>query len=336
MFKYAKLTAVIITVVIIFLGYNRWVFSLDLFKLYKEALYSHERHERVKNFNPDEDTFYLPGMEDKEFFASVNDFSIMRKKGVREFIYLYLTAGREYTVKSIERSGLYMKTISEIMKLYPDIPGEIALLPLLESGFDPSAVSKSKAVGLWQFMSGTSSHLGLRTDSLVDERRSVEKSTDAAIRHLRYLHEKFGSWDLALAAYNGGEGQLERAIERSGSKNIWRIIESGCLSRETSEYLPRYAALILIYRNPSLFHIDKELAMRSAPPVQRITLRGNRSLADIAMRYGISTGALKELNPELNSETIPQNENGYTLNIPAGTRNSVFAKMIYSLNILPN
>ncbi len=336
MFKYAKLTAVIITVVFIFLGYNRWVFSLDLFRLYKEARYSQDKHEKVKNFNPDEDTLYLPGMEDKGFFDSVNDFSIMRKKGVREFLYLYLTTGREYTVKSIERSGLYMKAISGIMKIYPDIPAEIALLPLLESGFDPAAVSKSKAVGLWQFMSGTSSHLGLRTDSLVDERRSVEKSTDAAIRHLRYLHEKFGSWALALAAYNGGEGQVDRAIEKSGSRNIWELIESGYLSRETSEYLPRYAALILIYRNQSLFHIDRDLVIKSAPAVERITLRGNRSLADIARHYGTSTGTLKELNPELSSEKIPQNENGYTLIIPAGTGSSLFAKMISGLNILPN
>lgn len=327
--RYTKLTAVVIPLILLFFGYNRWVFSLDLFRLYSDPQYSQSRHEDVKNFNPDRDSLYLPGMEDKEFFESVNDFSIMRKKGVREFIYIYLTTGREYTVRSIERSGLYMDTIDRIMKKNPDIPAEIAILPLLESGFDPVAVSRSGAVGLWQFMAGTSSPLGLKTDSMIDERCHIEKSTEAALRHLRYLYRKFGSWELALAAYNGGEGQLSRAMEKAGTCNIWALIDSGFLSRETAEYVPRYAALTLIYRNISLFRLDKELNMESMPDTDEIRIDEQRTLSDISLHYGTDPGTLKRLNPELKTGIVPGSANGYTLKIPSLSSGSMIAKMIF-------
>lgn len=313
----------------LFFGYNKWLFSWGLFQLYDEARYSQHRHEEVKNFNPDEDALYLPGMEDKEFFESVNDFSIMRKKGVREFLYLYLTTGREYTTRSIERSGNYIDTISGIIRRNPDIPADIALLPLLESGFDPEAVSRSNAVGLWQFMERTASYIGLRTDSMVDERRNIEKSTEAAIRHLRHLYKKFGNWELALAAYNGGEGQVSRAIESTGKENIWELISSGALSRETSEYVPRYAALVLIYKNTRLFRIENEIKMEKALAVNEISLQEPKSLEEISRHYGTEPDVIRKLNPELMSGMTPPSESGYLLKIPSGTSQSLLAKMIF-------
>lgn len=327
--KHTKLIIIPILFLALFLGYNKWVFSLGMFQLFGEAQYSKDRHDMAKNLNPDEDILYLPGMEEKEFFESVNDFSIMRKKGVRDFLYLYLTRGREYTIRSIERSGNYIDTINAIIKRNPDIPADIALLPLLESGFDPMAVSRSNAVGLWQFMERTSSYIGLRTDSLIDERRNIEKSTEAAIRHLRHLYIKFGRWDLALAAYNGGEGQLSRAIETAGTENIWELINSGALSRETSEYVPRYAALILIYKNTRLFRIEKEIRLEKPVAVKRICLKEPKSLRDISLHHGTEPDVIKKLNPELKTGMTPPSESGYLLNVPSDKTTSLLAEMIF-------
>lgn len=327
--KYTKLTAILLLIPAIFFGYNKWVFSWGMFQLFNEAEYSKHRHERIVSFNPDEDTLYLPGMEDKEFFESVNDFSIMRKKGVREFVYLYLTTGREYTIRSIERSGMYMEIISNIIKKNPDIPAEIALLPLLESGFDPTAVSRSNAVGLWQFMERTSAYIGLRTDGIVDERRNVEKSTEAAIRHLRHLYKKFGSWELALAAYNGGEGLVSRAIESAGTENLWELIKSGALPKETSEYIPRYAALMLIYKNQRLFRIDKNIELERAQPVYELCLKEQKSLEEISRHYSTQSEVIKKLNPELKTGMTPFSENCYPLKIPSDKSRSLLAKMIF-------
>lgn len=327
--KYTKLTIIVLLYLTIFFGYNKWVFSWGMFQLFNEAEYSKHHHEKIKNFNPDEDTLYLPGMEDKEFFESVNDFSIMRKKGVREFVYLYLTTGREYTIRSIERSGSYIDVINGIIKNNPDIPAEIALLPLLESGFDPMAVSRSNAVGLWQFMEKTSAYIGLRTDNMVDERRNVEKSTEAAIRHLRHLYKKFGTWELALAAYNGGEGQVGRAIERAGTENIWELIKSGTLSKETSEYIPRYTALMLIYKNQRLFRIEKEIELDIARVVNELCLKDPRSLKELSLHYGTGPDVIKKLNPELKTDTTPPSESCYLLKIPSEQSPSLLAKMVF-------
>lgn len=263
--KYAKLAVVTALVLVLFFGYNQWVFALGLFRLYSNDKFTAAGLEKVKKFDPDIDILYLPGIEDKDFFESVADFSICRKNSVREFLYLYLTSGREYTLRSIVMSDRHMDAINDVFSDNPDIPRDIALLPLLESGFNENAVSRSNAVGLWQFIRTTSEHLGLTTGPGIDERRNVRKSTEAAVRHLRHLYRMFGSWELALAAYNCGETQMKRAIELAGTDNIWHLAESGALPAETSEYLPRFAALLIIYKNPRLFGIDDEINRTISP-----------------------------------------------------------------------
>ena len=134
-------------------------------------------------------------------------------------------------------------------------------------------------------MKATSSHLGLKTNAWVDERRNVEKSTRAAIRHLRYLNKSLGSWELALAAYNGGEGQLRRAMKKAGTNDIWKLIDSGVLSKETEEYVPRFAALVLINKNTRLVRIENELQINKVQDANEICLDTQISLKDISQYY---------------------------------------------------
>ncbi len=313
-----KPTIILPLIVLIFFGYNKWLFSWGLFDLFKDNQYSTEGMLRVDKFNPNRDILYLPKLKDKKLFQAVNDLSICRKREVRKYIYLYLTAWRPYTVRAMGRSQLYLKIINDIFEQNKDIPKEIALLPLLESGFDPMAVSKSKAVGLWQFLRSTARHLGLRGDKWIEERRDIEKSTEAAIRHLRNLHRIFNSWGLALAAYNGGGGKVKRAMQKTGAKDIWQLQASNSLSMETREYLPKFLALLIIYQNQSLFGIDDEIGGVSQEETSNIELNYALRLSDISKYCGVDRKTILKYNPELRRSITPPTVKTFSLRLPTG------------------
>ena len=208
--------------------------SRNILSLYEDSNFIKEGLKRVEEFNPDEDAIYLPPLGKKDLFESINDMSIFHRKDVRKYIYIYLTKGRKYIIRALRRSNLYIDIIKEKFKRYPEIPEEIVLLPLLESGFNPYAVSRSRAVGLWQFIRPTSRILGLKNNRWIDERRDVEKSTHAAIRHLKNLYGIFQSWDFTLAAYNGGAGHVMRAMKKTDKRNFWELHKTGVLKPHLS------------------------------------------------------------------------------------------------------
>jgi len=325
--KYARTAFILFFILILFFSSNQWVFSLGFFQLFSETKYSGNGLKKVQEFNPEKDTLYLPGLENKELFESIEDLSMCRNEDVRKYIYLYLTSGREYLVKSIERSHIYIDIINDIMKKNPDIPAEIALLPLLESGFDPNAVSRSNAVGLWQFLQSTSSHLDIKSNKWVEERRDIEKSTEAAIRHLRYLHKTLNSWDLALAAYNGGDGQIKRAMDKTDSRNIWDLIKSGTLTKETSEYVPRYAALVIIYNNQRIFGIEDEIRTPQNEITEVVNLNYQMNINLISEKCGIDIDEIKRYNPELNTQFTPPSSENYTLRLTADSAKKFYLNL---------
>jgi membrane-bound lytic murein transglycosylase D len=307
-------------------GYNQNLFSWGLFNLFSEKSFSREGLEAVENFNPDRDILYLPQIADKNIFQAMDDLSICRKPEVRKYIYIYLTRGRQYTIASIERSHTYAPIIAEVFKKNQDIPADIALLPLLESGFNPHAVSRSRAVGLWQFIASTARPLGLKNDAWVDERKNIEKSTEAALRHLRHLYAIFKSWDLALIAYNGGAGHLNRAMAKAGTRNVLELTRSGALSSEASEYLYRYIAMTLIYKNQRLFDIHDEIRVPEAPKTETYTVRHPVSIDDISRHADVPRHVIEAFNPELLRSVIPPYWTNYPLRVPAGTKDALIKK----------
>lgn len=307
------LIAVAIIATVIF---DKNLFSRSLFNLFMDKVYTEEGLERVVNFDPDNDILFLPELENKDFFQSVNDLSICRRREVRKFVYIYLTTGRNYVKRSIENSDSYLRVIEEIIKKN-DIPMDISLLPLLESGFNPYAVSRSKAVGLWQFIQGTSMRFGLKTDRWLDERRDIEKSTHAAIRHLKNLYNIFDNWELSLAAYNGGAGHVKRAMLKTGKECFWELRKTGRLCRETSEYVARFAALLLIYKNQEIFDIEDELNLIEIPETEKIVLEYPVNINRISKISGISARTLRKLNPQLKRNITPPYYKKYTLRLPA-------------------
>lgn len=299
-------------------------FCWNLLDLFTDTEFSEEGLQKAIEYEPNMDHFFLPTLEGKELFASIDDLSICRREEVRKFLYMYLTVGREYVKNSIYRSYMYVDIIEDILEEYPEVPEDIALLPLLESGFSPHAVSRSGAVGLWQFMYPTSRMLGLKVNSWVDERRDIEKSTRAAIRHLKNLYRIYGSWELALSAYNGGAGHVSRTMNRTGIEDFWKLTRSGELRNETSEYVARYAALVLIYKNRELFNIGHDLKpLPEMDETENMVLQYPVNIHSFSKISGVPVKTLKKLNPELKRNVTPPYTKKYTLRVPSEKKKDI-------------
>ncbi len=305
----------IIPLIIATIAFAKNLFTRSLFNLFIDKAYTVEGLERVENFDPEKDILFLPDLENKDFFQSVGDLSICRRRVVRKFVYIYLTTGRDYVKRSIENSDRYLGIIEDIIK-ENDFPMDISLLPLLESGFNPYAVSRSKAVGLWQFIRGTSVRFGLKTDRWIDERRDIEKSTHAAINHLKNLYTIFNNWELTLAAYNGGAVHVKRSMQKTGKSNFWELRKTDSLSKETNEYVARFAALLIIYKNQEVFNIHDELNLIEPPETEKIVLEYPVNIHHISKISGTSVGILRKLNPQLKRNLTPPYYKKYTLRLP--------------------
>ena len=197
------------------------------------------------------------------------------------------------------------------------LPQELMYLSLVESGFNPRAFSRSRASGPWQFMKGTGLVYGLDVDWYLDERRDPIKSTVAAAHHLRDLYDQFGSWPLALAAYNAGSGKISRAIKKTGTHDFWTIRRSRHIRRETKEYVPRFIAATLIAQNPTAYGFSSPDGDRHAFEEVLITKRIH--LSAVTQQTGIPVEELQRLNPELRRSIVPSlTSPGYYLKVPLG------------------
>ena len=201
------------------------------------------------------------------------------------------------------------------------LPKELVYLSLVESGFNPRAYSRARASGPWQFIRSTGRIYGLRVNWYVDERRDPMKSTVAAAVHLRDLYDLFGSWPLALAAYNAGAGKISRAIEKTGTRDFWRIARTRYIRRETRQYVPKFMAAMSIAKHPALFGFSEH----SQPVHQYEEIRMDASvhLRSVARETGIPFEELRRLNPELRRSVIPPGRDGYFLKVPVETAGRV-------------
>lgn len=202
------------------------------------------------------------------------------------------------------------------------LPLELSYLSIVESGFNPKALSRARAAGPWQFMKATGRRYGLKVNWHVDERRDPVKSTVAAAHHLRDLYDKFGSWPLALAAYNAGAGKVSRAIRKSGTQDYWKIRQSWrYLRRETRDYVPRFIAATMIAMNPT------DYGFLNTPTdiylYDEVLIKKRVHLQTISKATGISYQDLRKLNPELRRNIVPSQKGGYHLKVPMGTRRLV-------------
>lgn len=236
---------------------------------------------------------------------------------IHAFINYFTVKDREYTRLMIRRKNLYFPIFEKYLAKY-GLPDELKYLSIIESGLNPRAVSRAKAAGLWQFMSATGRYYGLHNDWYIDERMDPEKSTDAACRYLRDLYGMFDDWELALAAYNTGPGNVKRAIRRSGyKKTFWEIYP--WLPRETRSYVPQFVAMIY-----TMNHLDDHNFIREEQEMlvlhDTLQVKQFLHLETFAALTETCVEDLQKLNPSIRHNAVPETPKGYLIRIPRHTK----------------
>lgn len=246
-------------------------------------------------------------------------FAFQMHPMVQQYINYYRGRGRTTMEVGLYRSGMFMSMARREFRK-EGVPENVAWLGQVESAWKPTAMSWAAASGLWQFIPGTGSRYGLRRTAHVDERNSFEEATAASARYLKFLYNRYGNWELAIAGYNCGEGNVDRAIRRAGVSNFWAAYPY--LPRETRNYVPNILATILIANSPAQYGFGH---VRPAPSLRydRIRVPASTNLSILAQASDTTVQYIRYLNPHLRSNVSPPEP--YVINVPAGKANEVVA-----------
>lgn len=245
-----------------------------------------------------------------------SDLPLVMNDYVASYINFYSTKGRGYMERALTRAGRYEPMIRRILA-EEGVPQDLIYLAEAESGFYPVALSRAGARGMWQFMASRGSGYGLERNWWVDERQDPEKSTRAAARHLKDLYNQFGDWYLAMAAYNSGPGNVQRAVQRTGYADFWELYKRNVLPGETKNYVPIILAFTIMAKNPTQYGLEH---LAPDPPLVYDTVKVDYpvDLRLVAECVDSPLSSLQELNPALLRMTTPK-DSSYDLRLPAGT-----------------
>lgn len=256
-------------------------------------------------------TTLVPHTSKEEPLQVQYDFPVEYNDEVINCIVYFQTLARDPFETFLRRAGRYLPMMKEIVASY-GLPTDLAYLPLIESGFNNRAYSYAHASGPWQFIASTGRKYGLNRTNWIDERRDFEKSTHAACMYLRDLYGMFGSWTLALASYNGGEGRVARQIQRQGTTDFWKLK----LRDQTQNYVPLFMAALMIAKDPETFgfHVETD------PPMKFDWVATDKplELKEIGRALSCDVSVLEDLNPELRRGVTPPEIKPYRIRVPAG------------------
>ncbi len=234
---------------------------------------------------------------------------------VRAYIDVYLVRRRDHLANIIARSELYFPIFEEYLSKY-NLPQELKYLAVIESALDPKAISKSGAMGLWQFLYHAGLMMDLNVTSYEDDRCDVRKSTDAACRYLKYLYQNLGDWQLALAAYNGGLGQVQKAQQRAGAdkKTFWEL--SPYLTPEMRSYVPAFIAVNYVMNYYKLHNITPAIPAFTIDDIDTVYVNMSLSFDQISRASGVKRDILQQLNPQYVKDFIPYDDTPRRLTLP--------------------
>jgi len=243
--------------------------------------------------------------------------SLLNEK-VEEFIKFFQEKADNFFLRSLARSQVYEAMMKNIFR-EKNLPEELFYLALIESGYNPNALSRAKAGGIWQFIDKTARRFGLKVNKWVDERRDPEKSTHAAAEYLKTLYEIFNSWDLATASYNAGEGKVLRAMKKANSQDFWEISRHRYLKQETKKYVPKFLAAVLIANEPQKYGFSN---IEFQPPLvyEKVLVPPSTSLERIARAAETDLSEIRALNPALKRGKTPPDVSLFEINIPLGKK----------------
>jgi membrane-bound lytic murein transglycosylase D len=252
---------------------------------------------------------------EKELQGLTHDIPITLNDPVLSFVNFFQTPrGRAIVENGLSRAGRYRPMIERVLA-QEGMPSDLIYLAQAESAFEPQALSRAGARGLWQFMAYRGKQYGLEHTWWVDERQDPEKATRAAAQHLRDLYDMFGDWYLVMAAYNSGPGTVQHAIERTGYADFWQLYKLNVLPQETRNYVPIILALTLIAKDPARYGID--VTPDDPVQVERVQPGHPLDLRLVAETLDVDVDTLRSLNPELLRLVTP-NDPRFVLQIPAG------------------
>ena len=237
---------------------------------------------------------------------------------VKAAIDYLLTEAPRFMVRSLGRSHKYLPMIQGTFRK-KGLPADLAYLALIESGYQVTVISPAGAGGIWQFIPGTARRYGLIVDDFVDERFHPEKATEAAADYLKELQQMFGSWPLAVAAYNCGEGKIDKGLKRYNAETFWELSrQEGFLREETRGYVPKFLASIIIAKDPAKYGLTG-IEPEKPDDFDEVQVSYPTDLAVIARLTGTKMSVIEELNPHLKLWSTPLFQRNYPVKVPKGT-----------------
>jgi membrane-bound lytic murein transglycosylase D len=248
------------------------------------------------------------------------DLDMPAEDAIRQFMDVFLTSNRSWLEAALKRMRIYRRVIEERIAGRM-LPREILFLPLVESGYQPRALSPQGASGLWQLMRATAAPYGLRMDGWMDERRDFLKATDASLRELEINHRVFGDWAMALAAYNCGSGTLAAIAKGAGTADYWALRRRGLLPRETAGFVPQLLALARIGSHPGRYGFGWDWEVDAV--WERMPISRSVDLRILAEKAGLSYELLRDGNAELAYPLTPPRSYGWQLKVPGGAGKAV-------------
>jgi membrane-bound lytic murein transglycosylase D len=252
-----------------------------------------------------------------EIKSTHSDLPLMMTDQVAGYISYFSNRGRGTFERAFARSGRYHDMMVRILK-QEGVPQDLIYLAQAESGFQPTAVSRAGARGIWQFMGSRARGYGLQRSLWVDDRQDPEKSTRAAARHLRDLYGQFGDWYLAMAAYNSGPGTVQAAVKRTGYADFWELYRRNVLPKETRNYIPIILAVTIMTKNLSHYGFD-DVSMDEPARFDSVTVNYAIDLRLVADCVDATPAQLQQLNPSLLRLSTPK-EGSFELHLPVGTK----------------